>query len=566
MMNDNKVASPSSFAMLNLNKLDGSENGNNTNLKNFSHHSLQRLKFNDFNNPKLTSSNSSGSLSPHSPSFNDLSKLSIYRNQGTDEKQKNSSADLARPNIYSSMYDIKTLDNKNEGKNENFRNDFIQSKPMAQSTSYNFAAASRKYSVDSSATTKLRSIKEKDYHHYKKPKLTINSGNNKVFNKYNARHYNKVAEITLMGKPFSDILFKKNNENPESQINANDSTINAASPTNELPAHDTFDNTKFVYGTAKEHGFGSNIKKEIPTIGNVDEDLFPLSPNRPVLTNDASINNVKDGLYKTISDTKLNRPQLISISSASRSNEISGRSKIMKSDDSSNLSLSSVLLTKKYDIKLKDIVNDEFLSTEVLLNPIKEILIKQIQMFNECDINDSENNNKNKEESKDIDSLMKIEKIINDVYITKHISTVVKKLNTAAISFNKESKKINDLNVWKKELEVKIKQLQKTVENLHSDQLSQNLKQLFLIKEQTETKFNHNMQNNEESTKQYAKIVAKYEKLKDVKLTKLENWKKSINKMEKYEQEKNCKFLSYYDIAFIVLTMIFYYYCYYYRK
>lgn len=512
------------------------------NSKNVSHQSLQRLKFNTSNGNGFSSYGSNGSLSPHSPSFNDLNRLSIYRNQATNNNNV-LSKDLSSPNIYTSMHDIKKLENKTSDV------DFLASKPMQQSSSYSYAQDNRKKSKNKNNMYKLRPIKEKDYHHHKKPEISINAGHSKLFTTNDNSHYKKVSEITLMEKSFSDILFKKHTEKAES-IEPIEPSENIDSPTEEHSGP-----SKYIYGTAKDHGFGSNLKKE-PLSPN-EEELFPMTPSRSSLpierANHSLPDNENDKPLKNDSKISVLLPNDINLS-----NTGSEGPKIMNNEDSSSVSLPGLLGAKSNDMKIKNLVSDEFLSNDILLNSIKEILLKQLQLSHELNLKDLDIIRK-KEKGDDV--LTKIEKIINDFYITKQISSILKKLGTNAVLFNKQSKKIGDLDIWEKESETKIKQLKTSVKQLYDDQLSQNLKQLLQIKEQMETKFNYNMQKNTILTKQHAEIVENYKELKNVKLTKLENWNKSITKMEKYHKEKSCKFLSFYDIIFIVVVAViaFYY-------
>lgn len=516
---------------------------NTNNGKNVSHQSLQRLKFNTYNGPAFSSYGSSGSLSPHSPSFNDLNRLSIYRNQSTNNKNV-LSKDPSSPNIYTSMHDIKKLENKPP------EDDFLTSKPMQQSSSYSYAQDNRKKSKNKNNMYKLRPIKERDYHHHKKPDISINDGHSKLFTTNDNSHYKKVSEITLMEKSFSDILFKKHTEKAAA-IEPIDPVENIDSPTEEQGGP-----SKYIYGTAKEHGFGSNLTKE--PLSTKEAELFPMSSSRTSLPIEHAVHtlpeNENDQQPKNDSEISVLLPNDFNISSSA-----SEGPKMMKNEDSSSISLPGLLATKSDDMKIKNLVSDEFLSNDVLLNSIKETLIKQLQLNHELSLKDLGILNK-KEKGDDV--LTQIEKIINDFYITKQISSILKKLNTNAVLFNKQVKKINELGIWERESEGKINQLRTLVKQLYDDQLSQNLKQLLQIKEQMETKFNYNMQKNTILTKQHAEIVENYNELKSEKLTKLENWNKSIIKMEKYHQEKSCKFLSLYDIIFIVVVsvIVFYHY------
>ncbi|XBW34942.1 hypothetical protein QEN19_000506 [Hanseniaspora menglaensis] len=443
--------------------------------------------------------------------------------------------------VYSSMKDVRSLANQSNNitKSGSSGN---ESKKMNRSVTYSSPPNVNNSSVDKNIY-QLKSARDRKSQHYKKPKLFINSGK-----KTNDKHYKKVSEITLTDKPFSEILFK----NPANQIShpyTPQKQLNRAiSPTELRPA------SASLYQTAKERGFGSTTEQTSSDFNEIPEDIFFLSNTQSGRSSEALTNRLDDVVFSQGSE----KPPMAFHSAISNAHvDSSGDNNIMKLEDDSDVSLSSTFFQQNEDLKINKIISDHIFSTDVLLNPIKKVLVKQLQFDGVDNLLNKSGNNK-----LEYNSFETINKTINDFYFTKHITTILKQLNTNATLLNKQKSKLEDLDIWKKEANAKVSQLHQAVEKLYEEQISRNLQQLLMIKKETETKFDLNMQQNEILIKEYSEIIESFSHLKNVKLTHLEKWSKSINKMEQYENGKHCRFMSYYDMVFVVIVCIIYYYWY----
>ena len=156
----------------------------------------------------------------NSSSFNDLKSLSIYNNG----------------NSYSSMSDVKNPKP-------------LSNMPMGHSLT----------------TQGNNNNKRKKYNKHNVLRINTTTNNFKEKNSMNVRHYNKVSEVTLLDKPFSELIF----EDYKDMIEINESE--QKSPTSETKKF------TYLYGTAKEHGFGTNndtkdnlLTDQSPEIENED--------------------------------------------------------------------------------------------------------------------------------------------------------------------------------------------------------------------------------------------------------------------------------------------------------
>lgn len=418
-----------------------------------------------------------------SSSFNNLTSLSIYKNDNT----------------YSSMTDIKD-------------NELLNTKPMGHS-----------YTTENDENT------GKSYN--KHNGLKINTFRNDLNKKnwLNIKHYNKVSEVTLQDKPFSEILF-----NEKGLMNDhNDQETCSTGQTNQYA---------YLYGTAKDHGFGTN-----KDIKNTSDDIQ----------------------YKEIDDKEIQPYEPFEkshFSDSTRSLAVSQKSSLQNTTSESLWKKDTVASVNNYNSQSSNNLNMKISQNSKLLNPIKELMFKQLNtnIDESCEELDFYNDDKDSDnENKFKDNFYKIEKIINDEFIHKKILLFLSELDNSEREFMKQQVKIKELKTWKSQTSNNIKQIENTIRQLYQNQINENLNEYLVMKEVMEKRFNDNVSKNEVMTNNYNDIIREYDHLVNVKLPNLEKWNQSIEKMKAHENKNKVTILNPYDLSLIfVLVIIYFYYSY----
>lgn len=420
----------------------------------------------------------------NSSSFNDLNSLSIYNND----------------NSYSSMSDVK-----------NYKP--LNNLPMGHSS-----------------TTQNDNNKNKKYNKHNVLRINTTSNNFKEKNRLNVKHYNKVSEVTLLDKPFSELIFNDNKE-----------IMDVTDPEQVSPVSQTKKFT-FLYGTAKDHGFGTNNV----TSDNLIDDQINEMDNDEIQRYAPFGKKILNESTKSLTISQSNSVKNLKLEDMN------------KTDTLLNINRLNSLSSNNLNIKISQSNN--------LLNPIKELIIKQLN--NEIEMSFKEldfyNNYKDlDEENKLNDNFYKIETIINDELINKKVLMFLNELDNSEKDYLKQIVKMKELHRWRYQTNNKIKQIENTIKQMYLKQINENLNEYHRMKEIMEEKFNKNLSKNEVMTNNYDKIIEKYNHLINVKLPNLERWNESITKMKNYEKKNKVTILNVYDITLLsVLVMLYAYYFY----
>ena len=366
----------------------------------------------------------------NSSSFNDLNSLSIYNNV----------------NSYSSMSDVKNYSPLNN-------------LPMGHSS-----------------TTQNDKNKSKAYNKHNMLRINTTSNNFKDKDRLNVKHYNKVSEVTLLDKPFSELIFDDNKE-----------IMNVPEPEQVSPVSQTKKFT-YLYGTAKEHGFGTN---NITSDNLIDDQLN-------------EIDNDEIHRYAPFGKQILN--ESTKSLTASRSNSV----KNLKLED---INKTDTLLNINRSNSSSNNLNIKIAQSNNLLNPIKELIIKQLN--NEIEMSFKEldfyNNHKDlDEENKVNDNFYKIETIINEELINKKVLKFLNELENNEKDYLKQAVKMEELHRWRYQTNNKIKQIESTIRQMYLKQINENLNENDRMKDIKEEKFKINVSKNEVMTNNYDKIIEKY--------------------------------------------------------
>lgn len=345
----------------------------------------------------------------------------------------------------------------------------------------------------------------------------------------NIKHYNKVSEVTLQDKPFSEILF-----NEKDLIDDHDDQ--ETSPTGQTNQY------AYLYGTAKDHGFGT--KKDIKNTPNDDQykeidnkEIQPYAPFEKANFNDSTRSlgiNQKSSLQNTTLES------------------------LTKKDTLTNLN--------KYNSQSTNNLNMKISQNYKLINPIKELMFKQLN--NEIEISCKEldfyNDYKDSDDEDRLrDNFYKIENIINDEFIHKKILLFLSELDESEREFMKQQAKIKELKTWKSQTSNNIKQIENTIRQLYQKQINENLNEYHVMKEVMEKRFNDNVSKNEVLTNSYNDIINKYDHLINVKLPNLEKWNQSMEKMKTHENKNKVTIVNLYDLSLIFVLVIIYFYYFY---
>ncbi|SGZ41465.1 uncharacterized protein HGUI_03666 [Hanseniaspora guilliermondii] len=418
-----------------------------------------------------------------SSSFNKLNRLSIYNND----------------NSYSSMTDIKN-------------NKSLHTQPMGHSF-----------------TTENDKNNTKKYNKHNGLKINTLKNDFKEKNWLNIKHYNKVSEVTLQDRPFSEILFNEKNL-------IDDRDDQQTSPTSQTNQY------AYLYGTAKDHGFG---------------------------TKNDSKDTSKDDRYKEIDDKEV-QPyapfEKTNFSESTRSLALSKNNSLQITKLESTTKKDAVSSLNKYNSQSSNNLNMKISQNYKLINPIKELLLKQFNSEIEISFNELEFYNDYKDlddEEKVNDNFYKIENIINDDYINKRILLFLNELDNSEREFIKQQTKIKELKKWKAQTGNKIKQIENTIRQMYQKQINENLNEYHVMKDIMEKRFNEKVSKNEVMTNNYNKIINKYDNLINVKLPNLERWNESIAKMKTHENKNKVTIINCYDLSLIFILIIIYFYYFY---
>lgn len=420
----------------------------------------------------------------NSSSFNDLKSLSIYNNG----------------NSYSSMSDVKNPKP-------------LSNMPMGHSLT----------------TQGNNNNKRKKYNKHNVLRINTTTNNFKEKNSMNVRHYNKVSEVTLLDKPFSELIF----EDYKDMIEINESE--QKSPTSETKKF------TYLYGTAKEHGFGTNND----TKDNLLTDQSPEIENEDIQRGPPFGTNILNESSKSLTISQSNSVKNLRMDD------------INKTDTLVNINRLNSYSSNNLIIKISQSNN--------LLNPIKELIIKQLNSEIEMSFKELDfyNNKDLDEESKVNDNFYKVENIINEKLINKKVLMFLHELDNSEREYLKQVIKIKELNRWKLQTNNKIKQVENTIRHLYYKQIHENLNDYHRMKEVMEKKFRDNLLKNETMTKNYSEIKDKYKHLINVKLPNLERWDDSITKMRDYEKKTKVTIINVYDISLLSILIILYVYYFY---
>ncbi|KAL6932338.1 hypothetical protein ACO0OL_003816, partial [Hanseniaspora opuntiae] len=166
----------------------------------------------------------------------------------------------------------------------------------------------------------------------------------------------------------------------------------------------------------------------------------------------------------------------------------------------------------KYNSQSTNNLNMKISQNYKLINPIKELMFKQLN--NEIEISCKEldfyNDYKDSDDEDRLrDNFYKIENIINDEFIHKKILLFLSELDESEREFMKQQAKIKELKTWKSQTSNNIKQIENTIRQLYQKQINENLNEYHVMKEVMEKRFNDNVSKNEVLTNSYNDIINK---------------------------------------------------------